>query len=128
MEWILKLTVTAMATGLFIVMLEKTSPVNALLLSVAATVLFALASASILEPIMSFLRRLERICGVSAVYSGTMIKCLLISLITRLGVSFCKDAGQPGMASMMELAGILASVWIAIPLFDAMLSMLEELM
>ena len=77
---------------------------------------------------MSFLRRLERICGVSAVYSGTMIKCLLISLITRLGVSFCKDAGQPGMASMMELAGILASVWIAIPLFDAMLSMLEELM
>ena len=80
MEWILKLTVTAMATGLFIVMLEKTSPVNALLLSVAATVLFALASASILEPIMSFLRRLERICGVSAVYSGTMIKCLLISL------------------------------------------------
>lgn len=128
MEWIIKLTVTAMATGLFIVMLEKTSPVNALLLSVAATVLFALASASILEPIMSFLRRLERICGVSAVYSGTMIKCLLISLITRLGVSFCKDAGQPGMASMMELAGILASVWIAIPLFDAMLSMLEELM
>ena len=93
----------------------------------ALTVLIALVSISFLEPVLSFLRRLERICGVSTVYTGLMIKCLLISLVSRLGVSFCKDAGRGGMASMLELSGILASAWTAIPLLEAFLSMLEEM-
>ena len=128
MEWILKLASVAMISGLLVVMLEKSAPANALLLSLAAAVMLALASVSFLEPIVSFLQRLERICGISAVYAGTMIKCMLITLVSRLGVSFCKDAGQHGIASMLELGGTLAAVWAAIPLFDAFLSMLEELM
>lgn len=127
MEWILKLTSAVMISVLIIVLLEKPAPVNALLLSIAVTVLIALVSISFLEPVLSFLRRLEQICGVSTVYTGLMIKCLLISLVSRLGVSFCKDAGRGGMASMLELSGILASAWTAIPLLEAFLSMLEEM-
>ena len=127
MESILKLVSIAMISGLLIVMLEKTAPVNALVLSIAVTVMFALVSAAFLEPVLSFLRRLENVCGVSAVYTGTMIKCLLISLVSRWGVSFCKDAGQTGMASVLELGGTLAAVWAAIPLFEAFLSMLEDM-
>lgn len=127
MESILKLVSIAMISGLLIVMLEKTAPVNALVLSIAVTVMFALVSAAFLEPVLSFLRRLENVCGVSAVYTGTMIKCLLISLVSRWGVSFCRDAGQTGMASVLELGGTLAAVWAAIPLFEAFLSMLEEM-
>ena len=128
MEWILKLTVAAMISVLFIVLLKQSAPVQAMILSVAVTVMFALVSLTIMEPVLSFLRKLENVCGVSAIYTGTMIKCLLITLITRLGVSFCKDASQSGMASMLELGGMLAAVWIAIPLFEAFLSMLEEMM
>ena len=128
MEWILKMTAIAMISGLLIVLLEKSAPANALVLSAAVTVLIALTAISFLEPILSFLHRMERICGISAVYVGTLLKCLLVSMITRLGVFFCKDAGQSGMASMLELSGMLVSVWIAIPLFDALLSVLEELM
>ena len=113
---------------LFIVLLEKTAPVQALLLSVAVTIMFALVSVSVLEPILSFLRRLQSVCSVSAVYTVTLVKCLLISLISRMGISFCKDAGQSGMASMLELLGLLSVVWIALPLFEAFLSMLEEMM
>ena len=127
MEWILKLTSVALISGLLIVMLEKTVPVNALMLSVAVAIMLALTSISFMEPVLSFLRRLESACGVSAVYTGTMIKCLLISLVSRWGVSFCKDAGQTGMASVLELGGTLAAVWAAIPLFEAFLSMLEEM-
>ena len=127
MEWILKLTLAAMISALMIVMLEKPAPVNALVLSIAVTIMIALVSVLFIEPILTFFRRLERICGISAVYTGILIKCLMISFISRLGVSFCKDAGRGGMASMLELSGMLASVWTAIPLFDAFLSMLEEM-
>ena len=58
MEWILKLTSVAMISGLLVVMLEKSAPANALLLSLAAAVMLALASVSFLEPIVSFLQRL----------------------------------------------------------------------
>ncbi len=125
MVWVLKLTAVAMVSGLFAVLLQKTAPVNALMLSMAVTVMLALASISFLEPILNFLQRLEKICGVSSVYSTTLIKCMLISLITRLGVSICKDAGQAGMASMLVIGGTLSAVWIAIPMLEALLSMLE---
>ena len=122
------MTAVAMISGLLIVLLEKSAPANALVLSVAVTVLIALAAISFLEPILSFLHRMERICGIPAVYVGTLLKCLLVSMITRLGVFFCRDAGQSGMASVLEMSGILVSVWIAIPLFALLLSMLEDLM
>ena len=124
----MKITTVAMVSGLLIVLLEKTAPASALLLSVAVTVLIAFAAVLFLEPILSFLHRIERICCISSVYVGILLKCLLVSMITRRGVFFCKDAGQSGMASMLELSGMLVSVWIAIPLFDALLSVLEELM
>lgn len=125
MVWVLKLTAAAMVSGLFAVLLQKTAPANALMLSMAVTVMLALASISFLEPILNFLQRLEKTCGVSSVYSTILIKCMLISLITRLGVSVCKDAGQAGMASMLEIGGTLSAVLIAIPLFEALLSTLE---
>ena len=125
MIWILKLTAAAMISGVFAVLLKKTAPANALMLSVAVTVMLALASVSFLEPILNFLHRLEKTCRVSSVYSAILIKCMLISLITRFGISICKDAGQAGMASMLEIAGTLSAIWIAIPLFEALLSTLE---
>ena len=87
--------------------------------------MIALVSFSFLEPVLSFLHKLETVFGISAVYIGTLTKCLLVSIVIRLGCSFCKDAGQHGLASVLELCGTIAAVWIAIPLFEALLSMLE---
>ena len=127
MDLIIKLTASAIISAVLVVLLQKTAPANALVLSIAALVMIALVSVSFLEPILVFFRKLESVCGVSSVYAEPMIKCLLVSVITRIGTSFCKDAGQTGIASVLELSGTLLSVWIAIPLFEALLTMLEEL-
>ena len=128
MEWIFKLTVAAVISGLLAMALERSAPGMGLLLSVSVTVMLLLAAAAILEPILSFLRKLEQVCGVSSVYSAPMVKCLCIALLTRFGVSLCKDAGQAGMASALETGGSLAALWTALPLFEAFLSMLEKLL
>ena len=128
MDWIIKLTVIALISGLLVVIIQKSAPANALLITIASAVMIALASVSFLEPILSFVRKLVKDCEISGVYTGTMIKCLLIAIVTRLGASLCKDAGQSGMASMLDFSGTIISVWIALPLFEAFLSMLEELM
>ena len=125
MEWLFKLTAVVMISGLVIAAIGKSAPTNALVLSVSVTVMIALVSIQLLDPVLSFLRKLETVCGISAVYIGIMMKCMLVSVVIRLGCAFCKDAGQPGMASVLELCGTIASVWIAIPLFEALLSMLE---
>lgn len=122
------MTAIALVSGLLIVMIQKIAPANALLITIAAAVVIALASVSFLEPILSFVRKLANDCDVSGVYAGTMIKCLLISIVTRLGASLCKDTGQSGMAFMLDFSGTIISVWIALPIFEAFLSMLEELM
>ena len=125
MDWLFKLIAAVMISGLLIVSLEKPAPTNALVLSIAVTVMIVMVSLRFLEPVLSFLRKLETVCGISAVSVGIMMKCLLVSVVIRLGCAFCKDAGQPGMASALELCGTIAAVWIAVPLFEAFLTMLE---
>ena len=127
MDLLFKLIAAVVVSGILIVTLEKTAPTSALLLSIAVTIMIASLSVSFLEPVLSFIRKLEHVSGVASVYTGIMIKCMLISVVTRLGASFCKDAGQAGMAAMLDLGGTIAAVWIAIPLFEALLAMLEEL-
>ena len=127
MDWIIRLTAAAVLSGLLAVLLEKTVPVNALLVTVSAALLIIMASVSFLEPILNLIRKLESVYDVSGVYSLPMIKCLLISLIAHFGAMVCKDAGQAALASSLETAGTIAAVWIVLPLLEAFLSMLEEL-
>ena len=127
MDWIIKLAAAAVLSALLAVMIQKTTPANALLVSIAAAVMIALASATFLQPVLSFVRKLEVDFSVSSVYTGTMIKCVLISVVTRFGISICKDAGQSGLASALDFGGTIASVWVAIPLFESLMAMLEEL-
>ena len=122
------MTALALISGLLSVLVQKSAPANALLITISAAVMIALVSVSFLEPVLSFVRMVENDCAVSGVYTGAMIKCLLITIVTRLGTSLCKDQGQSGIASVLDFGGTMISIWIALPLFEALLSMLEEMM
>ena len=128
MTILLKALAVAIIAGLLSVTLEKTVPGISLLLAVVVPAMVLLLSMSILEPIVSFLHRLGSAFGVSGMYTAPLIKCLAIALVTRLGVSLCKDAKQSGAAGALELVGSFASLYAALPLLEAFLSMMEGLL
>ena len=51
-----------------------------------------------------------------------------ISLITELAETVCADAGESALGRMLRLCGAAAALYTALPLFSAVLELLEKLM
>lgn len=114
--------------GILAIVLERDVPGLSLMLGLSATVMVLLLTAAVLDPIMDFLTQLIEVCELSGVYTKPILKCLAIALITKFGASLCKDAKQGGAAAALEFSGAAAAVWTCLPLMQAFLSMLEDLL
>ena len=72
----------------------KTVPGMSLLLSMAAALLALFLCIGLLEPLAAFFRDAIAVSKLSGVYTGPLLKCMTISILTMIGESLCKDAGQ----------------------------------
>ena len=52
---------------------------------------------------------------------------MAISILTMIGANLCKDAGQGSTASSIEIAGVVAALYAALPLLNTFLKMIGEL-
>ena len=61
---------------------------------------------------------------LSGVYTGPLLKCMTISILTMIGESLCKDAGQAAGAGAVQLVGVAAALYAALPLLRTFLTMI----
>lgn len=98
-----------------------------LLLSIAAALLALLLCIGLLEPLAAFFPRADpRSAACPAVYTGPLLKCMTISILTMIGESLCKDAGQAAGACAVQLVGVAAALYAALPLMRTFLTMIGE--
>ena len=57
-----------------------------------------------------------------------LYKTVGIALVVKLGGSLCRDAGETALSSVVETAGAVCALLAALPLLQAVLSLLLELM
>ena len=60
-------------------------------------------------------------------YFPVIIKILLIAYLTEFAIALCTDAGEKSIASKVELGGKIAIFLAAIPVFNSILSLLNNL-
>lgn len=63
----------------------KTVPGMSLLLSIAAALLALFLCIGLLEPLAAFFRDAITLSGLSGVYTGPLLKCMTISILTMIG-------------------------------------------
>ena len=102
----------------------KTVPGMSLLLSMAAALLALFLCIGLLEPLAAFFRDAIALSGLSGVYTGPLLKCMTI--LTMIGESLCKDAGQAAGACAVQLVGVAAALYAALPLMRTFLNMIGE--
>lgn len=81
----------------------------------------------VLEEVVS---SLEGMTGVGAAepYVEVMLRALGISLLCRICSDVCRDAGEAGLASGVEMAGRLLILLLSVPLIGEILSLATELL
>ncbi len=114
-----------MCAALIAVLVKKSNPELALCLTIAACAAVITGALQIAGGLTDVLDKAKNLSGLSAAVLRPVLKCVGIGIIARLGSDICRDAGSSGLASSVELAAAMAAIFVALPLFTTLLSMVE---
>ncbi|MBO5495885.1 MAG: stage III sporulation AC/AD family protein [Oscillospiraceae bacterium] len=118
---LVKCTAVGLFSSLTALLLKRYHPEISFLLSAAAVAVMLLAFSGIFDSLRRELEQLHGLMGDSAGLLGPMVKCLGISLVTKLGAGLCRDASQGTLAAVTELIGVAAALLVAMPTVLTML-------
>lgn len=107
----------AVTVAAFGVLLKQYKKEYALLLGVAGGVLIFLLVIAKAQPAFSEIQKLLSGVHVNAGYAPVLMKSLGVCFVAQLASDVCRDAGESAMASKVELAGKIAVLLLALPLF-----------
>ena len=100
----------------------------ALLLTMAVTIMAALAAFTYLEPVLDFLYRLEQLGDLQSGVLGTLLKITGISLVTELAGMICRDSGNSALAQGMQLLGSSVILSLSLPILETLLNLMQMIM
>ena len=98
------------------------------LLAIAVCCMVALAALHYLSPVLDFLQTLEGLGGLDSSMTTTLLKAAGIGMITEIATLVCKDAGNESMGKTMQLMGTAVILWLSLPLFTALIELLQKIL
>jgi stage III sporulation protein AD len=128
MEQAIQIAVVCVLGALLTLLLKKGSPEQALLVTLAAAAVVFLSLSGLLQDILNFLRELSEQTGVNQELFTPLYKTVGIALVVKIGGNLCRDAGESALAAVLETAGSICALLVAVPLLRTVLTLLLELM
>ena len=127
MNTYLKLSVGAVSAALAAVTLRRQNADLAMLLGILGCVLGALLVLELLQPVLDYGKRLYSRVGLEDRLLTPLLKSVGVALLSQLGAAICQDAGQSALARLLELGGAVLCLVLSLPLFQAVLTLIEQL-
>ena len=97
------------------------------LLRVGILLVFGFAALTAVTPAITYLTRLGENAGVGG-YLETLLKALGIAILTQYAAEICRECGENGAASGVELTGKIEILLLCLPLIDEILAMANRLL
>lgn len=127
MDILIKIAAIALVAALCTLLIKSKNSEQAFLLGISAAVIICLAAMKFMGDIVSFIKELVELSGISQAVFLPVVKCLGIAIITKLVCELCKDAGQGGIASAVEYTGAVAAVYTSLPLIETVIDLLVNI-
>ena len=102
--------------------------IRALALALAAGAMILASVLGAVGSVQSFMERLGDLAGLSPAVLEPVMKTVGIALVTKLAAEVCRDAGEGGIASTVEIAGAVLALFVALPLLEAVLDTVTGLL
>ena len=128
MDILYKSAAILLLTSLLTLLLRKTSPELALLLSLAAVLITLLAACSFAREFRDFLESVRMVFDGLELIVNPVLKCLAVSIVTRMVSDLCKDASQSAASSVLELIGTMCALGLSLPLLTSIIKTIGGLL
>ena len=126
MEIVIKASAIAAVSAICILLIKKNNGEIGLAVAIAAAAVICFAAAQLFGS-MELVRYAIGQTGLSSALFMPIIKCVGIAIIVKIGSGLCKDAGQSGIASSLEMLGSAAALFTAIPVISSLLETIDGL-
>lgn len=125
---IYQLAAGAMIGVVCLVAIRKQTGEIATLLGVLICAALLLAVAQGLSAVLDLIRTLAETAGVDNTLLSPLLKTVGVAIVTGLSAQVCRDAGAGSVAMAMELCGGLCAIYVAMPLVQAVFTLISELL
>ena len=128
MESIIQIAAIAVAAALCSITVKKQVPEVGAVLGLAAGVLILSLSYPAIKSVKELMATLAETANLAPAILTPVVKTVGIAIVTKLSAEFCRDAKEGGIASFLESAGSALALVVCVPLIEAVLSMIGELL
>ena len=125
MERFLQIAALCVICAVLSLVVRRRSPEFSFCAACACCAVSLIAAAELVSPVVSFLQRLQRL---EPVLLAPVLKTVGVGLLTQIAGAFCRDAGEQALCKVVELCGTFLAVYVALPLANAVLELLQTLM
>jgi stage III sporulation protein AD len=109
-------------------LLKRDRPDVSLALGIAVAVFALFLSFEVLSDLLDFLREVAGSAGIPNATLGVVLKTAGVSVVAKFTADVCRESDKASAASAVEFIGAVTAVYISLPLFKTVLSMLEGLL
>lgn len=127
MDMIGQVVAAAVIGAVCAAVVKKQTPDLALIVTLCAVALILGTAMAALAPVRELMDALGERSGLSAAVLAPVVKTVGIALLTRVCAELCRDANESGIAAAVEIAGGVCALLVCLPLFQAVLELLLEL-
>lgn len=100
----------------------------AVLLSIAACSMTAIAALQVLEPVLDFLYELYFLTSDNENMIKILLQIVGIALVAEFVSLLCTDAGNASLGKCLHLLSLAVILYLSIPVMESMLDLIHEIM
>lgn len=124
---LMQIIVIGIVAAVFATVLKKHCGEISLLLGLASGAMVGFIFLRLLKPVIAFAEELRDLSGLEQELLEPVLKCLGIGILSQICVNICSDSGQNAIGKMIEMSSCVLCLYIALPLFRGILSLLKGL-
>ena len=110
------------------VVLKQYKPEFSMYITLITGMLMLGAAVSAVKPALDMISSYMEIADPDSEYAEILIKTLAVCYLTQMAGESCSDAGETSIAAKISLAGKIAVVLIALPLFEKLMEVIKQLL
>lgn len=126
MEILLKVSAVTLVAASLTLFLRKYNPEISILLSMCSIIIVFAFSSSVVGRFTEIIDNVKTLISPSDMLISPVLKCLGISLVTKITAELCRDSSQAATAAAIEFAGAACAMAVSMPMIIGTLKMISS--
>ena len=108
--------------------LGKRSEHMGIMVTMAVVCMIAIMALNYIKPAIELIARLQVMGNLDQDMLSTLLKAVVIAMVTELATMVCADAGMTSAGKALQMLGAAVVLWLSIPLVERMLDLLQDVL